>query len=74
LRTSVVSLSDGSKSFLTSSIPNLHFHLLAIKIYCSNFKVNADCGDVRVLELFTAKAKKQTSFAHSRITYYDELQ
>lgn len=45
--TSVVSGSDGSETFLPSSIPNLQLDSLPIELDCSDLKVNTDGGDER---------------------------
>ena len=37
----VVGLSDGSKSFLARSIPNLEFNVTSVNIHCLNFKIDA---------------------------------
>ena len=38
---SIISLRYCSKSFLTSSIPNLYFDILTIQVYCPNFEVDS---------------------------------
>lgn len=37
----VVGLSDGSKSFLARSVPNLEFNVTSVNIHCLNFKIDA---------------------------------
>lgn len=37
----VIRLSDGPKAFLTSRVPNLHFHNLAVQVNCLNFEIDS---------------------------------
>jgi len=44
--TAVVGRSDRSETFLAGGIPDLKLHSLAIELNGSDFKVNADGGDI----------------------------
>lgn len=44
--TTVIGGSDGTEALLTSSIPNLKLHCLAINVYCTEAEINTDRGDV----------------------------
>ena len=69
----VISLCYGSKSFLSCGIPDLNFDRFSVQIYGSYFKVNTNSRNMRILKIFFAKSKQQTSLTDSGVTDDDEL-
>src|ERR1700733_13248530 len=76
----VISLSNGSKSLLTCSVPNLQFNIFpsmlivlilkSIPIGDSVRTSKSTYGrDVRGGKIIIGKSKKETSFANSRVSY-----
>ena len=69
-RAFIVGLSDGFKSFLASSVPDLQPDFFAINLDCFDLEINADGGEVRCHEVVFAKTKENVCFAYSTISDY----
>lgn len=72
--TFVVSVSDRSKPLLTSSIPNLQFHILIIRLDGLEPEINSDSSHVIFIELVIGESQKQTGFSDWGIPYDHILQ
>lgn len=66
--TFIISLSDGLKPLLTSSIPNLHFYLYTINSNGFNFEVNPNSSNMSHLILLIDITKQNISLTNSTIT------
>ena len=67
--TFVIGISNSSKAFLTSSIPNLKFNVSAIRINSFKSKVNTNSCHVILIKLIICESEKKTTFSNRRITY-----
>ena len=74
MRSSIVSRSNCSKSFLTRCVPDLQFYFFAIVFYCSYFEVDADGVDVGGGEGVVGEAEEEGGFADAGVAYYEEFE
>lgn len=57
--TLIVRRSDGFESFLTSSVPDLELHSLALDIEGSNFEVDSNRGQEAIIEDIVGETEEQ---------------
>jgi len=67
--TSVVSGCDGAEALLSSSIPYLQLHALAVKFNRADLEVDSDSGDEGGSERVFAEAQQTAGFADARVAY-----
>jgi len=72
--TSVVGRSNGPESFLPSCVPNLELHCLSIELDRTDFKVDADSGDVALSVGVVRKSKQQTRLSDTRVSDKEKLE
>jgi hypothetical protein len=65
--TTVVTGSDGTKTFLSCGVPNLQFDAFAIQFDGSDFEIDPNGTDVRFRVSVIRKTQQETGFAHTGI-------
>ncbi len=71
--TSIVSTSDGAKTFLAGSVPNLEFAQFVVNLGHFESKVDSDGGQVVVNEVVITEADEEGRFPDSLVAYDDYL-
>lgn len=64
----IIRFSNSFETFLTCSIPYLHFNFDTIYRDGFDFKINTNCGDVRHLVLLVNISKQDVRFANGSIS------
>jgi hypothetical protein len=71
---SVIRTGNGPETLLAGSIPNLELYCLAIELYRSDFKINADCGNVRFRVGIIRKPQEKAGLSDTRVSDKEELE
>jgi hypothetical protein len=71
--TSVVGSCDGAEALLSSSIPYLQLHALAVKFNRADLEIDSDSGDEGGSEGVFAEAQQTAGFADARVAYEEQL-
>ena len=71
LAASIIGTSDSPETFLSRCVPNLKLHILIVDVGGLESKIDADGGEVMVLELIFCKPNEDRGFADSRIANDD---
>ncbi len=66
--------SDGFKSFLSSSVPNLEFDNILTALNGSDFKIDTNGGEVTLAEDVVGESEEETGFGDRRITDKDNFE
>ena len=67
-RVSIVCVSDGSISFLASSVPDLSPHVLVFHFETASSKLHSDCRLGVLFELVLCVPEQKLGLAHTRVT------
>jgi len=73
MRSPVVTRSNRPKTLLTRRVPYLQFDCFAVQLNCSNFKIDANCRNIRFRIGVVGKSQQQTRLSDTGIADKQEL-
>ena len=71
--TTIICSGNGSKPFLSGSVPNLQFHSGSVQLDRLQFEIDTDRRDEIVVEGVVAESQQQTRFTHSGVTNHEQF-